>query len=304
MAQPSFQLFAGSASQGLGEELAAKLDISLGASQHSSLPNGEPYVELNEPLEGLDVYLLQSLPSPASWHLLELLLMADIAQRSGARRIHAIIPYYSYGRQDQGHPGKPFAARTVAQLLAASGVAQVILLHAHSQKVHTLFDIPVVELSPLSLFTEQIRLISKDENLCFLAPDAGAHTLALNYARTVEGDAALVLKNRESAYQVSAKGLLGDVHGKHVWVVDDCIQTGQTLAQAVYLARQAGALAVSAAITHVDPSPNALKTLQDLDLCHLLTTNSCENPYLKALKAHSLSISPLLKAVVYDKNLL
>ncbi len=300
MAQPSFKLFAGSASQGLGKELAATLGISLGASRHSSLPNGEPYVELNEPLEGLDVYLLQSLPSPASWYLLELLLMANIAQRSRARRIHAIIPYYSYGRQDQGHPGKPFAARTVAQLLAVSGVAKVILLHAHSPLVHTLFDIPVVELSPISLFAEQICLISKGENLCFLAPDAGAHALALDYADTAEADAALVLKKRESAHQVSAEGLLGDVHGKHVWVVDDCIQTGQTLAQAVHLAKQSGALSVSAAITHVDPSTNALPILKSLGLRHFFTTNSCESPYLGVLKAHALSMSPLLKEVVYD----
>lgn len=301
MAPPSFKLFAGSASQGLGKELAATIGIALGASLHSSLPNGDPYVELHEPLEGLDVYLLQSLSTPASWHLLELLLMADIAQRAGARRIQAIIPYYSYGRQDQDKLGQPFTARTVGQLLAASRVAQVILLHAHSTQVRTLFDIPVVELSPLSLFAEQIGLLSGHEALCFLAPDAGAYPLALDYAGRFKAKAALVLKNRESPYQVSSQGLEGTVAGKHVWVVDDCLQTGQTLAQASHLARQAGALSISAAITHADPSASALSILHNVGLRHFLTTNSCENPYTKALKAHPLSISPLLNLCSFSE---
>lgn len=297
-AQPSFKLFAGSASQSLGKELASTLGCPLAASTHSALPNGDPYVELHEPLAGLDVYLLQSLSSSASWHLLELLLMADIAQRQGAQRITAIIPYYSYGRQDKAEKqGQPLAASLIAKLLAASGIQRVVLIHGHSAKVQTLFDIPVVDVSPLSLFVGQIRLLSKDANLCFLAPDAGAHPLALEYARIFQGEAALVLKERTNAYQVRTQGLLGKVEGKHIWVVDDCLQTGQTLAQAAHLARHTGALSVSAAITHLDPSATAPQLIQDLHLTHFLSTHSCEGPYIqpKALNVHLLSISSLLR---------
>lgn len=297
MANASFKLFAGSASQSLGRDLAHSLGCPLSESTHYPLPNGEPYVELNACVEGADVYILQSLITPASWHLLELILMADAAKRSGASSIQAIIPYYSYGRQDRVEgPGQPLAAKCVAQLLEASSLTKVITLNAHSPHLSSLFGIPLVELSAIPLLAQTIQDL--EGPVTFLAADTGALKLALEYTQVISGGSpASILKHRENAYQVSAKGLLGDVRGKDVWIVDDCVQTGQTLVQAAHLARQHGARSVSAAVVHMDMSKDALKALKGLGLKHLLTTNSCENFFLQEL-ARLVAIAPLLKNTI------
>jgi ribose-phosphate pyrophosphokinase len=299
MANASFKLFAGSASQSLGRDLAHSLGCPLSKSTHYPLPNGEPYVELNDSVEGADVYIIQSLITPASWHLLELILMADAAKRSGASSIQAIIPYYSYGRQDRVEgPGQPLAAKCVAQLLEASNLTKVITLNAHSPHLSTFFDIPLIELSAVPLLAQTIQALSEGL-VTFLAADTGALKLALEYTQlTSTSPPASILKHRENAYQVSAKGLLGEVNGKDVWIVDDCVQTGQTLIQAAYLARQHGARSVSAAVVHMDMSKDALEALKALGLKHLLTTNSCENPFLQELGPTIVSLAPLLKNTI------
>ncbi len=299
MANASLKLFAGSASRNLGRELAHSLGCPLSKSTHYPLPNGEPYVELNDSVEGADVYIIQSLITPASWHLLELILMADAAKRSGASSIQAIIPYYSYGRQDRVEvPGQPLGAKCVAQLLEASKLTKVITLNAHSPHLRSLFGIPLVELSAIPLLAQTIQDLSPEGPVTFLAADTGALKLALEYTRIVSGTGgppASILKHRENAYQVSAKGLLGDVRGKDVWIVDDCVQTGQTLVQAAHLARQNGARSVSAAVVHMDMSSDALKVLKGLGLKHLLTTNSCENPLVKELVPRVVPIGSLFQ---------
>lgn len=296
--QAPFKLFAGSASQTLARALADSLGIPLGESTHYPLPNGEPYVELKTCVQDAKVYLIQSLITPASWHLLELVLMADAAKRSGATSVEAIIPYYSYGRQDRvTGPGQPLAARSVAQLLQASGIDTVTVLNSHSELLHSLFDIPLIELSAIPLLAHALQRLCPQEAICLLAPDAGALKLALDYSCSLPhlGQPAHILKKRENAYTVSATSFLGDVKGKDVWIVDDCIQTGQTLIQAAHLARQHGAQSISAALVHCDLSPSALEPLKALGLKYFLTSNSCENTLLQELKPTLASLAPLLQ---------
>lgn len=74
-----------------------------------------------------------------------------------------------------------------------------------------------------------------------VAPDLGAVKLAGHYATLLNTSAAVIRKTRESATQVRAKELSGDVDGRAVIVIDDMISTGGTIDAAVRVLLDHGA---------------------------------------------------------------
>ena len=56
--------------------------------------------QLGETVRYRRVYIVQSLSQPVNDHLMELLMMLEIARSAAASEVHAIIPYNSFARSD------------------------------------------------------------------------------------------------------------------------------------------------------------------------------------------------------------
>src|SRR5690606_20781076 len=113
---------------------------------------------LGASVRGRNVYIVQSLVPPVSDHLVELLMMLDIARSAAAREVHAIIPYFSYGRSDKKDaPRISITARLVADLLTTSGATHVMTKTLHSPQVHGFFSVPTDPLTARGLFADYYR---------------------------------------------------------------------------------------------------------------------------------------------------
>ncbi|MCA9976006.1 MAG: ribose-phosphate pyrophosphokinase-like domain-containing protein, partial [Anaerolineales bacterium] len=95
------RFFSGRSNPELAAKIAAYLNLPLGKTHFSRFSNDNLFVQLGGSVRGRRVYIVQSLVPPVSDHLLELMMMLDIAKSAAAREIHAIIPYYSYARSDK-----------------------------------------------------------------------------------------------------------------------------------------------------------------------------------------------------------
>jgi ribose-phosphate pyrophosphokinase len=94
-------VFAGRSSKALGEKIADRLGIELGAVDLKTFANGELYVRFGESVRGADIFLVQSTSMPVNDNLFELLLMINAAKLASAHRITAVMPWYGYSRQDK-----------------------------------------------------------------------------------------------------------------------------------------------------------------------------------------------------------
>jgi ribose-phosphate pyrophosphokinase len=83
-----------------------------------------------------------------------------------------------------------------------------------------------------------------------VTPDVGSIKLARSYAAALHWDLAIVDKSRINAELVQANVLIGDVKDRHVLLVDDMCSTGETLNQASWVCKRAGAKRIFAAVTH------------------------------------------------------
>lgn len=235
-------IFAGSANLSLAEAVTKKLGLQLGNRVLQRFPDGELRVEIQESVRGHDVYLIQPTSPPAGEHLLELLLLADACRRAGATQLTAVIPYFGYARQDRRAIGRePISARLIADLIKAGGLQRLVAIDLHTPAIEGIFSIPLEHLSAVPILAEAVRPWIVD-NTVIVSPDLGAVKLAGHYANLLHLPVAIVHKTRVSGEEVSVRGIVGDVRGRAVLVVDDMISTGGTIEAAIKALLAAGCL--------------------------------------------------------------
>jgi len=270
-----YAVFSGAAHVELAESIARKLGRPLGRRTLERFPDGELHIEIDECVRGQEVYVIQPLGPPVGENLLELLLLADACRRAGAARLTAVVPYLGYARQDRRAQGRePVSARVIADLIRTSGIMRVLALDLHSSALEGMFSIPVEHLSASSVLLEAARPWAARKSVV-ASPDLGGAKLAERFARHLNLPVAIVRKVRLTGQDVNALGVVGEVSGRAVLLVDDMISTGGTIEAAVHALLQAGCTPdIYVVATHALFAGPAVERLRPLPIRRFITTDS------------------------------
>jgi len=285
------KLFSGRNSRYLAELIAADFGQPLGDVTVSQFSDGEIQPSINESVRGCDVFFIQS-TFPNADNLMELLLMIDAAKRASAHYITAVIPYFGMARQDRkDKPRVSIGSKVVADMLKAVGASRVMTMDLHAPQIQGFFEVPVDHLDSSVVFIPYIRNL-KETNLILASPDMGSSNRTRNFARALNLDMVIVDKERKRANEIASMTLIGDVTGKDVILIDDIIDTGNTLAKSAQMLKEKGALSVRAMCTHPVLSGKAYETLEDSCIDELVV---CDTIPLKkeSKKIKVLSVSTL-----------
>jgi ribose-phosphate pyrophosphokinase len=256
------KLFSGRNSLFVAEKIAAAYGQPLGDITVSQFADGEIQPSINESVRGTDVFFIQS-TFPNADNLLELLLMIDAAKRASAHYITAVIPYFGMARQDRkDRPRVSIGSKVAADLLKAVGVSRVMTMDLHAPQIQGFFEVPVDHLDSSVIFIPYIRDL-KENNLILASPDMGSSNRTRTFARALNLDMVICDKERKRANEIASMTLIGDVAGKDVILIDDIIDTGNTLAKSAQMLKDKGALSVRAMCTHPVLSGKAYETIQD-----------------------------------------
>jgi ribose-phosphate pyrophosphokinase len=281
-------VFAGRSSQDLGQRIATRLGIDLGAVTLKTFANGEIYVRFEESVRGADVFLVQSTCRPVNDSLMELLVMINAAKLASAHRITAVIPWYGYSRQDKkSAPREPITAKLIADLLSAAGVDRVLTMDLHAGQVQGFFGVPVDHMTALPMFVDDFRERvyqgEVTEKLVVVSPDAGRAKLANHFAERLGATLAVLTKQRPDHNEAEITLLIGDVEGRAAILIDDMIDTAGTLCGAATALRDRGAKRVVACATHGVLSGPAIKRLVESPIDEVVITDTI--PMSEAAKA-------------------
>lgn len=261
-------IFSGSAHRPLADKIAGHLGLPLSPTTIQRFSNDNLSVHLGTSVRAKDVFIVQSLSPPCSENLMELLLMLDVARGAGARSVHAVIPYYSYARSDKKDaPRISIAARLIADLLVTAGADHVIAMTFHSPQVHGFFSIPADHLTAHSVFVSYLK--ERDlANTVVVSPDIGHAKRAAKLARALDLPVAAAEKMRLSDDSVTVGGIMGDVRGKRVILVDDEIATGGSMIGTVDHLRRQAVSHVTIMVTHglfTGPAIERLNAVKEID---------------------------------------
>lgn len=288
------KIFSGTANRPLAEAICRYLGVPLGRCSVCPFPDGETSVKIEESVRGEDVFVVQPTSPPTNHNLMELFIMIDALRRASADRITAVIPYYGYARQDRkDQPRVPITAKLVANLLVASGANRVLTMDLHAQQIVGFFDIPVDHLYAAPVMYEYLR--GKDlGNLVVVSPDVGGLKMAYAYSRALNAGLAIVAKRRRSPSEVESLGVIGDIQGRNVLLVDDLTETAGTLVAAAALLKEHGANRIVACVSHAVLNEEGFMKLKHSCIDELVTTDSVLRPEVEGVKITTLSVAPLL----------
>ena len=292
-------VLSGSAHLALAESIAKELGQPLGLSRQEPFPDGELHIEVQEEVRGKDVYLVQPLGPPVGENLLELLLLADACRRAGAERLTAVVPYLGYARQDRRvHGQEPVSARVIADLIRTTGIERVVTVDMHTAALEGMFSVPIEHLSAMSVLVEVARpFVTLDSVI--VSPDLGGTKLAERYAQQLGLPVAIVRKARLTGKDVCTLGIVGDVSGRAILLVDDMISTGGTVVAAIRALLAAGCQPeISVIATHALFVGPAVERLQPLPIRRFLTTNSLLLAHQLPLPVQVVNLGPLLAATI------
>lgn len=307
----NIRLISGSGCPYLAAEIARYLSqrswrkIRLTKCKVSRFPNENIYVQLGESIRGQDVYIIQTMSKPVNDNLVELLIMMDAVRRDSAGRITAVIPHMSYARSDRkDKPRTPITARLVADMIQIAGADRFMTIDLHAGQVQGFFSIPGDVLTAFHMLSKYIEK-KRIPNLVVVAADVGYAKAARNWALRLGSPLAIVEKRRTGT-DTKALTLVGDVNGCNVLIVDDEVDTGGTLCEAVRILKKSGALDVYVAFTHPTFSPPFKDRYDKIkgEVKEFVFTNTLPvSAEFKEDNVKMLSVAPLLGEVIRRAHL-
>jgi ribose-phosphate pyrophosphokinase len=294
------KLFSGTSHPELAGEIATYLNLPLSGRDVVRFPNENIFWRLHESVRSQDVFLIQTLSSPVSDHIMELLIAIDCLRRDSAARITVVVPYLAYARSDKkDQPRVPITARLMADLIETAGADRYITVDLHAGQIQGFFSIPGDEITSFHLLSDYF-LHKKLDNVVIVTADLGFAKRGRNFAAKLQRPMAFVEKRREgNTEQSEALTVIGDVKGSDVIIVDDEISTAGSIRNTVNVVKENGARDVYVCATHAVLVGPAIERLRGLPIKEIVMTNTLPLTAEKMIpNLKVLSVGPLLGEVI------
>ena len=295
------KILSGTSNNKLSKDISKLLKLKLVNTNIKSFADGEIYIEINENIRGNSVFVIQSTSNPANDNLMELIFIIDALKRSSAKNITAVIPYFGYARQDRKVvPRTSISAKVVSNLITQAGASRVVTVDLHAGQIQGFFDMPVDNLFTTPLFARYIKKKLKNKNLICISPDVGGVQRTRGLATKINAELAIIDKRRTAPGKSQVMNILGDVKDKTCIIVDDIIDSGGTIVNAVEALKKSGAQDVYVFCTHGVLSGEATKKIKNSNIKKLIITDTIDNSskIKNNSKIELISIAPLMAEAI------
>ena len=272
------KVLAGTSNPKLCKDIAKNLKLKLVNTNIKRFADDEIYVEINENIRGNTIFVIQSTSNPANDNLMELLICIDALKRSSAKNITAVIPYFGYARQDRKVvPRTAISAKLVSDLITNAGANRILSVDLHAGQIQGFFNIPVDNLFATPIFARHIKKKINLNNLICVAPDVGGVERTRALSRRINSSIAIIDKRRPAPGKSEVMNIVGNVKNKNCVIVDDIIDSGGTIVNAVKALKDKGAKDVYVYITHAVLSGEAVAKIEKSQIKKLITTDTIDN---------------------------
>ncbi|MEL9929905.1 MAG: ribose-phosphate diphosphokinase [Sulfolobales archaeon] len=217
------------------KDVYSMLDLRIVKTSSRIFPDGETYIRLDEKIQEKKIIIVQSMYPEQDRRFVELLEILDVLRDLDKEKI-LLIPYLAYARQDRVFlEGEPITVRVVLDSLRNYGGSRIYVIEPHSLRfVDGTF---VREISGIEIMARKIKdliRLNTAEKIHVVSPDQGGVERALKFARVVGGNIISFEKHRDrysGEIKVRSPPNIMNVEGSTVFIVDDILSTGGTIAE-------------------------------------------------------------------------
>lgn len=296
-------------------DFANKISNYLKSSKCENLPvynlpiskfrNNELRYDPAENIRKKDVYFIQdSTKDPQQWWA-ELLLTKDMVLGASASSLTFVLPNLLYSRQDRKDKSRvPISARALANSISP-GAKRVITMDLHAGQIQGFYP-ATTPLDNLHSFPPLVRYLEQNHlsflnDLLILSPDAGGVARAKSLLGRLEKltskkfDLGFMIKDRPNPGEVGEMRYVGpDPEGKNILIIDDIIDSGNTLCGASDELKKKGAKNIKAYATHGLFTEGMKKLNTSLD--GILTSNT---HYQEGNGVEVIDVSPTFAEAIF-----
>jgi ribose-phosphate pyrophosphokinase len=301
--------------QSVFKEVKARMDgtdgycVELGKATVSRFSNENIEVQVDN-VRDHAVLVLHTQTPPVNDNLVQLFALLDAINNSHPRRTYVVFPYMPYSRSDRkNRPRISVMGQRMPEILNnVLGVRRVMLLEPHAQHLKQYFsptadEVPAVPLLVNDIQRNHLKRWTKDECVLVFA-DAGAAKRFEEVPSILGLEQAYIHKSRpDNDERPAVKGITGNVQGRHCFIVDDEILTGNTLIKDAELLKAQGAASIHMFAVHgvfadrKSTQAELMKRLSDSPVDEIVVTDTVPMGNKAALagpKLRVIEIAPLL----------
>ncbi len=167
----------------------------------------------------------------------------------------------------------PITAKVIADMLTSVGVNRVMTMDLHADQIQGFFNIPVDNVYATPVLLGDLWKQNYD-NLLVVSPDVGGVVRARAIAKRLDSDLAIIDKRRPRANVAEVMNIIGDVKGRSCVIMDDIVDTANTLCKAATALKASGAQKVLAYCTHPVLSGGAVARIADSEIDQIVVTDT------------------------------
>lgn len=219
--------------------------------------DGEVKIRIADNIRNKKCFLIHDSNKPPYEWFTELVFKLEAMGFSSPKEVSVILPYTRFARQDRKDESRVS--------VNAKALADVISLYAdrgmtvdlHTPQIQEYFSIPFDNLYSLTSLLNYLQKKHPDflHDLVIVSPDLGGGKRADSFvkkltSRGIKAEVAFGHKTREKVNEVESIVIIGDVKDKNCLVVDDIIDTGNTMVKTAHKLKEIGAKKVFCYGTH------------------------------------------------------
>jgi ribose-phosphate pyrophosphokinase len=217
---------------------------------------------------------------PPAENIVRTVLLMDTLHRSGAKELTLLVPYLAYSRQDRPREvGDPNSAACLTRLFAGMGADRLVTLDLHSDRV---VESSHVLIQSVSILPEMAAILGSelaDQDYVVVSPDRGGRQRADLFADSMAKKPSVIWVEKERGPAgVVGKRLMGKVTADTAVIVDDIVDSGATVAEAVRLLKDKGVKNLYLCAVHPVFSGRASTLLPKLGFKRVLISDTQEPP--------------------------
>ena len=180
-------------------------------------------------------------------------------------------------------------------MLTTVGVQRVMVMDLHADQIQGFFNIPVDNIYATPILLGDLWKQNYQE-LLVVSPDVGGVVRARAIAKRLDSELAIIDKRRPRANVAEVMNIIGDVSGRTCVIMDDIVDTANTLCEAALALKEKGANKVLAYCTHPVLSGKAVERIEKsvLDEVVVSDTIPLREDALRSKRIRQLSIAALL----------
>ena len=272
------------------KNLGSQLGLSVFSDNVKKFLCGE--ISVTSPKKFYEVIVVASTVTNDDW--IELFLLLDALRDS--HKIILCMPYMGYARQDKNYPNEARSSKVFSRFIDVfDNVSKCVLVDYHSEPS---LRIPTIHVSATKIFAEEISKKYKAKEIAIISPDIGGAYRAEETAKILGLSPIICSKKRSLFGKPISVDVTGDVKNKICILIDDIVDSGETLCHASEALLNCGCKEVVAYSSHGVLSEGAIERLEKSRLSEIVLSDSIRIENELTAKFKRISIVSLIAETI------